>query len=186
MALEDLVTSRDALSKFVLSEPTDASGHNMFGIALEHQGLFQAAEQEFSNAIRLLELEKDVTKPAEKEDILNKTLCLTSNAPAKATKLKMAQINHRRVQASLGQGTSVIDETSTDAESWSFLGYAFYNQQQYDKSVKAFEKALELSTEEGKKEVLLSLCQIYFNQKNYDKAKNYVAQWYADYTRVKY
>jgi cytochrome c-type biogenesis protein CcmH/NrfG len=89
-------------------------------------------------------------------------------------------MNHARVLSSLGLDDKSIEENllqEPNAETWSYLGLCYLHKRDFENSKQAFEKALELSPEENKKEVLLCIVQLYYNQNNIDKAKANVAQW---------
>ena len=73
--------------------------------------------------------------------------------------------------------SDLYTESVSDPEIWSYIGLSYLHKQDYENSNKAFEKALEISSEENKKDVLLCLVQLNYIQNNVDKAKTLVAQW---------
>ena len=69
----------------------------------------------------------------------------------------------------------VLEEVSDHADSWKFIGLAYYNLKDYKSAIPALEKALEIKRKDSRNdpELFRAIGQCHMLQKNYDKALPY-------------
>jgi tetratricopeptide (TPR) repeat protein len=75
-------------------------------------------------------------------------------------------------QAAIVEFQRVVAEFPNHADSWKFIGLAYYQLQQYDQALPALQKAIELKQSEGKSDpdLLLALSRAKISLKQYDQA----------------
>jgi Flp pilus assembly protein TadD len=163
----------------VEEEPTDSGAHNVYGLALEGQGLLSAAEREFATARKLVQFEV-----SSMGDATNTKWTISAQPTPRNRKEKSILLNHVRVLMSmkrfdeaLGEIAKNMKEVEKEPQVWNLLGMAYFHQKKFDKSVECYEKALQFSEEEKKKKVLVNLTQVHYNAGNIDKAKAAIFQW---------
>lgn len=181
LKLNETTISSDVLRKYVEIEPLDAAGHNLYGLALEAQGLLRSAEREFMNAAKILQREPETPVISDENKLMNTTLSMAPWLSSKTMKLKCVNTNLARLLAEKGDFVNAINQGVTadpsNGDTWTFVAYSYYGTKDYEKSCKAFEKALEISPETSKANIYIALCKLYFEQKNFEKAKYCVTQW---------
>jgi superkiller protein 3 len=81
-------------------------------------------------------------------------------------------------RAAITEFQKVVEEFPAHADSWKFIGLAYYQLKDYEPAVAPLEKAFELKRSEGKPDpdILLALGRIQIALKRYDKAVPYLEQ----------
>lgn len=79
-------------------------------------------------------------------------------------------------RAAITEFQKVVEEFPTHADSWKFIGLAYYQLKEYEPAVTPLEKALELKRTESKADpdIMLALGRIQMALKRYDKALPYL------------
>jgi len=79
-------------------------------------------------------------------------------------------------RAAIAEFQNVVAEFPNHADSWKFIGLAYYQLQEYGRAAEPLEKALALKRAEGKTDhdILFALGRIQINLKQYDKALPYL------------
>lgn len=115
----------DALARYLDLVKNNPCAYNMYGLLMEQQGLYRSAKEAFIRSINLLE----------PSDIL----------------LNHIKLNLARVLCKLGDYSGAVTLYTKFGELDSLqdlchMGLAFYKSQQYTESYQAYDKALEVST----------------------------------------
>jgi len=136
--------------------------------------------------LKILNENKMSTESTHKTVSFNATLSSTASETHHSAKVNIAQLNHARVLSVLGQSDQSIKEglasNPQDVYGHVTLGFAYFRKRQFDQSVKSFEAALKVSTDDlTRSEILILLTMVNHKSKNLELSKKFIAQCNSSY-----
>ncbi|XP_021379584.1 tetratricopeptide repeat protein 37-like [Mizuhopecten yessoensis] len=148
----------DALAKYIDLEKNNPTAYNMYGLLLEHQGLYKMAVGSLQSALELC----DHNSPYTQEIRINyaRILC------------KDQQYQEAVVQYDLVTDLITLEDTSNK-------GLALYMAGRYSESVKVYTAALDLAeTEEEQSHVSVAIGMVHYGAGDLDTTKTVLFQSY--------
>lgn len=182
--LKDYSTAANALQKYVELRPLEASAHNLYGLALEGQGLLNKSRLHFETAIDLIKAIQENTKNSG-EVQLNTSVTFDGAVANNARMLKSTTVNRARVLALLGvDDDSILANTQldpTNPHNWAYLALSHFEKRDVKKSIAALEKALASTEPSHKRVIMLLLCKLHYSLQDGNKAKELAIRCTKEY-----